>query len=101
MLLVGPVTARRLARPHALVLTILATPQMVGGLAVYGLSALLWLGVLSRNDLSLAFPILGLAYVGAAIVGRLAFYESLSKAQIIGLGLVVAGVFFVALSGAR
>jgi hypothetical protein len=44
-------------------LALMTTPTLVGGLALYALSAGFWIAVLSRVDLSLAYPFVGLGFV--------------------------------------
>ncbi len=65
------------------------------GLAAYGLSAMLWLVVLSRLPLSQAYPIIALGYVAIVLISRVAFNEPLSLAKLGGVLLIVAGVWLV------
>ena len=46
-------------------------PHVVAGLAVYGAGAILWLKVLSRVELSLAYPLVSFAFVLVAIMSWL------------------------------
>ncbi len=54
--------------------------------------------VLSKVDLSFAFPFLSLAYVLVAIWSFFFFGESLGFARIAGILLICAGTFFIAKS---
>ena len=63
-----------------------------GGFAAYAIGALLWLKVLSRIELSLAYPLVSLAFVIVAALSWLVLGERLSAARIIGIALIVAGV---------
>ncbi len=49
---------------------ILGSPLVILGLGLYGLGALAWIAVLSRMDLSLAYPFLALNFVLVALVSR-------------------------------
>lgn len=76
------------------------TPWIVVGFLCYGLSSVLWLDVLSKLDFSLAFPMVGLTYVFTLLIGRFFFQETISWERMVGVGLILCGVFFLARSGA-
>jgi len=77
------------------VLAVLTSPGVMGGLALYGIATVLWLGVLSRVDLSQAFPFVGLSFVLAAVLGYFVFAEAVSAMRVAGIALIVAGVVLV------
>jgi len=85
--------------PLRLGLRALRIPGVVIGLALYAMSAAVWLFVLARTPLSYAYPFLGLTYVGVAVASVLVLKERFSALQWIGLALVFAGVIAVAASG--
>ena len=68
------------------------------GFAMYGLSAVSWLIVLSRLDLSTAYPFLALNFVLIALVGRFVLGEDISLARWAGLLLICIGIVVVARS---
>ncbi len=75
------------------------TPWVIVGFALYGISAILWLDVLSKLDFSLAFPMVGLTYVFTLLIGRFFFGETIGWERILGVALIVLGIFFLARSG--
>ena len=83
--------------PH-LVGTVATTPQILIGLAFYGLGAAMWIVVLSRVDLSLAYPMLGLGYVIVLLTSWLVFGEAVTPLRWAGTLMIVAGVVLVARS---
>lgn len=95
---VGEITMVRLRSPFRLVGDVLSVWQVWVGLAVYAVSAAAWIFALSSVPLSVAYPFLGLTYVGIAAIAMIAFDESLTPAQWTGIILVVVGVITVALS---
>ncbi len=95
---VGVIDAARLRTPSALALDVARTPAVVLGLSIYGASALAWIVVLSRTELSFAYPFLSLAYVIVTVAAMVLLGERFSGRQWAGLGAVVAGVLLVALS---
>lgn len=69
-------------------------PLVVCGFLVYGLGALTWLIVLSKWDVSKAYPLVGLGFALTAFVG---FFlgESVSFWRGLGIALIAAGVLLV------
>ena len=67
---------------------------MFGAVASYGVSFILWLGVLSAKDLSLARPIMSLGYLITMAYGMYAG-ENVTLGRILGTTLIVVGLFFV------
>ena len=80
-------------------LKLLQTPWVIVGFLCYGLSAVLWLDVLSKLDFSLAFPLVGLTYVLTLLIGRFFFGEVVGWERLLGVALILAGVFVLARSG--
>lgn len=68
------------------------------GLAAYVLSVLIWMMVLSRVDVSLAYPMVSLGYIINAFAAYLLFNEPLSALRIGGIFIILMGVFMVARS---
>ena len=100
MLRVGAIDRERLRAPSALLRAVVRQPAVVIGVVAYGLSGLLWLYVLSRSDLSFAFPFLSIAYAGVTAAATILLKERFSARQWFGLVLVITGVIAVAASGA-
>lgn len=75
----------------------LASPLVWLGLGLYGLSAVAWLWVLSRLDVSLAYPLVSLGFVFTFAVGIGWLGEPFSWQRLAGCGLIVAGVLLLAL----
>lgn len=75
-------------------LTILADRHVALGLLLYGLGAVAWLGVLSKWDVSKAYPLVGLGFVLAALIGFMTG-ESVTPGRAAGIALICAGVFLV------
>ena len=73
-------------------------PLVVGGLALYGLGAVLWLGALARTELSKAYPFVSLGFVLTAVAGALLFNEGFGMLRIAGIALIVVGVVLVSQS---
>jgi multidrug transporter EmrE-like cation transporter len=65
-------------------------------LFVYGLSAVVWLFVLARIDVSVAYPFVSLGFVVTMVLGCLLFGEAFTIRKILGTLVVMAGVYLVA-----
>lgn len=78
-------------------LALLTQAQLVGGFALYGLGAVAWLAVLSRWDVSKAYPLVGLGFALTVLVALWAG-EQVSAARALGVALICAGVALVARS---
>lgn len=73
-------------------------PHIVGGLACYVLSVAIWIAALSRAPVSVAYPMLSIGYIVNAIAAWMLFGESLSAQKLVGIGVIVVGVWLVARS---
>lgn len=72
-----------------------ATPYILLGFVFYGVSAILWLDVLSKLDFSFAFPLVSMTYVFALLIGRFIFHETITWERIVGVLCICVGVLFV------
>ena len=68
------------------------------GLALYGIGALLWLFVLGRAPLSLAYPFVGIGFILTMLAGAFWLNESISVARVVGTLLIAVGCVLVARS---
>ena len=73
-------------------------PLVLGGFMAYGLSSIAWLMVLSRTELSYAYPMVALGYVFVFILSWILFKEHVTWPRIVGMALIIMGVVMVALT---
>lgn len=71
-------------------------PWLHLGAVLYAASLALWLVVLSRMELSRAYPMVSLGYLVTFALGAFLFHESIAPAKIGGLLLIMAGVALLA-----
>jgi multidrug transporter EmrE-like cation transporter len=81
----------------ALVTTMLK-PFVLLGLFCYGLSSISWLVVLSRTELSYAYPMVALGYVLVFFLSWWFFDDKVTWVRIVGLVLICSGVVLVAIT---
>jgi drug/metabolite transporter (DMT)-like permease len=65
---------------------------------MYVLGAGLWLLVLSKVDVSLAYPFVGLGFIMTMLLGWLFLHEGVGVERIIGTLLIAGGVVLVSRS---
>ncbi len=68
---------------------------VIGGFISYAVSAVLWIIILSRAELSWAFPMVSLSYVLTALIAPYLLNETFSIQRFVGILVIVAGVFLV------
>ncbi len=77
------------------ILKMFSTPYILLGFSFYGVSAILWLDVLSKLDFSLAFPLVSLTYVFSLLIGAFIFREQVNPTRILGVAFILSGLFFI------
>jgi undecaprenyl phosphate-alpha-L-ara4N flippase subunit ArnE len=73
---------------------LLSKPLLLG-IIFLGLGALSWLAVLSRWQVSVAYPLLSSNFVIMLLISKFAFNEQISPRQWWGVGCIVLGVAFI------
>ena len=71
------------------------TPAIIAGLTCYVISVVIWMAVLSRVEVSVAYPMVSIGYIIAAIAGWYFFGESLSTLRIAGIFVIILGVYMM------
>jgi len=75
---------------------VLQNVWLIGGLFLLGISFLLWLFVISRIKLSLAYPIAtSLNFSLIVLFSWLLFREQLLPIQILGIAIIIFGIFLL------
>jgi multidrug transporter EmrE-like cation transporter len=85
-----------LERPHTLgtAFSVLTNKYVLGGFLLYGLGAIVWLGVLSRWEVSKAYPLVGLGFVFTVAIGYV-LGEQVHLVRLLGVALICSGVWLV------
>ena len=74
-----------------------SNPFVVFGLLVFVFTSMLWLIVLSRVPLSLAYPMLSLSYVFAIFISWVVFKEHIPWTRVVGALIICGGVYLVSM----
>lgn len=68
---------------------------LLAGISCYGISMIFWLYVLSKLELSKAYPLVSLGYVFTLIIGYLFLNESINFLKIFGVTFIFIGVICI------
>lgn len=70
-------------------------PFVWGGLFLFGVSALVWLVVLSRASLSFAYPFAALTYVSILLFDHFVLDEQVPALRWAGVACIALGIFLI------
>ena len=73
-------------------------PYIMGGMACYAISLVVWIMGLSRVPVSIAYPLLSLGYVINAVLAHYLLGEAVTMQRALGIAFIIAGVVIVARS---
>ena len=73
---------------------------VIGGGCCYCLSTVIYLSVLARLDLSVAYPTVSLGYVLVIIMSKILFKEPVSLSRWMAAGIICVGVVLVGIGAA-
>lgn len=92
MMQVGRIGVTEISRPLATLGQVFTNPLILLALPLYGGALLMWLIVLSRMQLSFAYPFLALNYVINALLAQAILGEQISFLRWVAIGLICSGV---------
>jgi drug/metabolite transporter (DMT)-like permease len=67
------------------------------GVLLFLLSSVLFVAGLKNGSLTVLYPLVSLGYVWTLIWSRLFFHEPFNRSKLLGLALILLGVFFIGL----
>ena len=76
-------------------LRVALNPFIVLGIGFYVVSVVVWLLVLSRVDVSYAYPMLSVGYIVAALAGKVLFGEPVDIVRWSGILTICLGVYLI------
>ena len=90
--ILGPIGAANLVEK---VMSMATQPLIVAGLALYAVSSIGFIVVLSRANISIVSPLLSISYLFTVLGGKIVFNEPLPPLRLVGVGFIMTGVIFV------
>lgn len=85
-----------LSNAFPIALRVMANLPIIGGLTLYVVSVVVWLLVLSRVEVSFAYPMISIGYILNAIAAYYFFGEPLTSMRMLGIFVIISGVYLVA-----
>lgn len=80
------------------ILYVFTRPLIIVGLILYASGAFLWMVILSRTALSLAYPMTSLSYIILTFLSWQLFNEPLTPLKLIGTIIIMIGVIVISRS---
>lgn len=80
------------------IFSILKNIPVMCGIISYGVSFLLWIKVLSKVELSYAYPMVSIGYIITMFFSYFLFKENISVIRLLGVVFIIIGVILVARS---
>lgn len=96
---IGEINAESIKSPGKLIGQVLTTPAVLAAIPVYAISNIGWLIVLSRLNLSVAYPFLASLYIFLPILSMIFLSESMSTQHWAGIVVIGIGVGIVLSAG--
>lgn len=84
----------------ASLLKLFFNPFIMAGMALYVTAMLIWLYVLKSVNVSYAYPFTALGFVLVIAIGYFGLKEAVTPMQLVGIALVISGIFLIARSAA-
>ena len=69
--------------------------HIIVALFCYVVSVIVWILALSRVPVSIAFPLLSMAYIVTAVAAWYLLGEALSATKLVGIGVIIFGVIII------
>jgi multidrug transporter EmrE-like cation transporter len=79
-------------------LSLALEPRILGGVACYAVSLIVWILALSKTPVSVAYPMVSLGFALNAVLAWWLLGESLGTLKLVGIGFIIVGVVLVARS---
>lgn len=79
----------------SLVLSLITNSYLIFGILCYVLGMVIWMIILSRFEVSLAYPMVSVSYVFTAILAYFVFNEPLTLNKIVGIAVICLGVYIL------
>jgi small multidrug resistance pump len=93
----GATQAIEALKQEASYLVAILNLPLLSGLFAYGLSTIFYIAVLSKLNLSMAYPIvIGLTVIFTVMAGAILFTEKVPMVAWVGVGLILSGISAIA-----
>ncbi len=73
-------------------------PRIAAGLVCYVLGVAVWIVILSRVEVSIAYPMVSIGYVVNTVAAWYLFGEVVTRLRLVGIAIIAVGVYILAQS---
>jgi len=73
-------------------------PRILAGIACYAVSLVVWILALSKTPVSAAYPMVSIGFALNALLAWWLLGETVTPMRVLGIGIIIVGVFLVARS---
>ncbi len=73
-------------------------PRILAGIACYAVSLVVWILALSKTPVSVAYPMVSIGFALNALLAWWLLGEAVTPMRVLGIGIIIVGVFLVARS---
>ena len=73
--------------------------QIILGMCLYGLSAILFILALKGGKLSILYPVIASSYIWVTLISKYFLKEQINYFNWIGISLIICGVFMITIKG--
>ena len=94
----GEISARSLSKIWGWIGRILSNISIIGGIACYAISFLMFISLLSWADISLIRPSTAIGYVFSILGAHFVLHENISMGRLLGISVIGLGVTIISLS---
>ncbi len=98
---IGRIGGKEVRTPVATITRAAREPRLWAGLILFGVSAVFWLVVLSRVNLSVAYPLVGLSYILVVAIARVFLNEHVPALRWLGVTVIAVGIALIGISFRR
>lgn len=97
MLSIGPLPIG-FSKIFSFILALFLNVWFTIGMGCYVLSVGIWLVVLAKTEVSLAYPLLSIGYIITAIIGYFFLHENVNLVRMVGIFVVCIGIIIISRS---
>jgi len=76
-------------------INLISNPYILGGGIIYVFATMIWIYILSKEELSRVYPLQSLCYVVGTLAGVLIFKECFTLNKGLGLVFIIIGAFII------
>ena len=92
---IGNIDLKQLFSPR--IFSIVFQKYVFVGIILYIMASIIWLAVLSKTELSFAYPLIGIGYIFTSVLAWFFFGEKLTLIRFLGILLICSGVYLIVL----